>query len=242
MCMVHPSEPVIQLRVSDADNFTIWPGMKRRSRRHFILCLPTFRRNCRDWLIELDGKMPATVFQILMHSDFDAFNEMMGVKTLRLEVFAIVLYFFDSNDAPISLRRSFWNLLLEPPVFEGIVGDNHPYIKLFLAVSKLPVREMAVVGAFYNIRTKERIHDTGSKFSSFNIWNCPGVYNEGRGGGVRRVSTALYYPADSGDEAVEWDWHCLLSEEMVIKHSDVDCYPLNKACDEEAISFGVNSE
>lgn len=207
-----------------------------RNRRHFILYIPRFRYYCSQWLAGLTGSFPSTVMNILMHSDWDTFfKQEVG---LRLGVFATVLYFFASNRAPVYLRQMFWYLLLQRPVFEesGGVGDDHPYIVLFDAFSRLPSAILAGCGAFYNMQDGDMYHEVGSKFDAYNVWGCRGVYSEGLGGLRRRLYTEmLFHYSGENHDLMGWDSFCLLSPEMILKNLSVDCYPWNRTCNEKAV-------
>lgn len=234
MCLVQ-SLPTVTLSVTKDDNYVRWPGMAMKGRRQFIVHLPQFRRQCTVWLMRFNTRaVPYVISQMLLYSDYDCFwSSCVG---LRLGVFATVLFFMAANRAPLQLRRQFWELLLERPIFDqrGAVGDEHPYIALFLAISRLDAYAMAQCGAFYHVESGKMFHRCGSKFDIYNIWGCRGIYDEGLGGTMRRVSMELR-GLDVENNPLDWDAYCLLSREMVLRNSNVDCYPMDRVCDESEI-------
>jgi len=183
--------------------------MEPHGRRNFIFYLPRVRYSLFTWLGSLDGRIPTVVFNTLMKSEWDDF--FVTGHGLRLGVFAMILYFFEVNEAPYDLRKLFWCWILPRPLFNdrGLAVTGHPYIDLFFNISRLDPYQLACCGAFHRVDTHCTMGYRGSAWRAFNIWGCAGFDVVKR---VQFVNTVLKMV----DEELGWvDWNSFFLPEMV---------------------------
>jgi len=241
MCFVsiYPC-PVFKLAVSPVENGRVWPPIAHFGRRHFIEKIVGFRTACTLWLSGKNGKIPYPMAKLLFHAEWDHYYN-QDVAGLRVGFFIGVLLFFSTNDAPITLRRHFWTLLLERPVFDAnrCAGAGHPYCSLWRAIMQLPTQALVELGCFYHMGSGDMLHEVNSKIEAYNIWGCRGFYDEGVGGNRRLVGTELYL-SDEDHNPRDWDTYGMLSPETVSEGPDA--YPENNPVDEEALSVDGSLE
>ena len=166
------------------------------------------------------------IYSTLMCSEWETFVH--PVVGLRVGIFATILYFFQTNDAPEVIRRQFWNWVLAKPIFNenNLAGDEHPYVYLFEEIAYLDPMGLAMCGAFHKVGVGLR--STGSKWDAFNIWGCRGFFIEG-GGTRRMVDTTLQLTSEDRD-LIGWD--VLVAPETTADDESVES---EWGCDEEAL-------
>lgn len=178
------------------DRFNVKP------RRCFVERSAEVRTALASWLSSLEGPVPQGIQNMFFHCDWETFTFSSPVN-LNVGYFVTALIFFEINGAPLSVRRMFWEWILDRPGFsEGsLVPADHPYFGPFqLAVNALksgyfhrPCREL---GGFYCVRTKSL--KAASMWNSYNIWNARGVYLPDRGG-ARLIDTNIRLANDNHD-------------------------------------------
>lgn len=229
MCIVFNNK-VVSLAVQKHEGWGEVMPMGYCNRRWFVRHIPSFRRGCGLWMTSLvekdNGVCPAVVGNLLMHAEWDSFFSYEG--GLNLTAFSIVMYWFQTNDAPLWLRRQFWLLLLDEPTItnDGIICARHSFMMLFYAFSRIPAVSLISSGAFYHVKSGRKFFANYPKFSALNIWGCRGFISHSVGGVRRRVSVDLSF-------TTEWDEYGLLSPETV--NGEVELWPFNVICDETAL-------
>lgn len=215
MCISYKPKNVA-VYVKPNENYTVWQNIRAKSRNHVNQFLPRFRYECSLWLASLGGPIPAPINQLLLHScKNDFFPE--PTRLLQFHLFASVLYFFASNSAPFFLRRQFWSVYLDRPVFDsdGLVGNGHPYVAFCLGISSVNTETIFKLGGFYNVSTKNPFHEGNvTKFEAFNVWAVRGIYREGLGGTKRVVDTRIRI-VDVHFLAIDWIATGILSPEIL---------------------------
>ena len=149
--------------------------MEPRGRRHYILYASRVRYSVKEWLESLQGQIPSAIYTTLLFADWEAYC--LPPVGLRVGVFMLILYFFESNDAPLPLRRMFWNWILPKPIFndDGTSNDEGGYVEVFKQACLLDAVALAELGAFYNVVNRDLYSYRGTIWRAFNIWHCSGI-------------------------------------------------------------------
>lgn len=242
MCKVSSNVDVVSLRVAPHETVRPWDIIRTCRRRYFIQRLPLFRSVFSKWLSSLGGRIPKYISKLFLNSEWDDFfAHQRGHFGVRIGALAACLYFMATNDAPVSLRREWWLLLMERPKFDqdNMAGYSHPYVKLFHAVGLLQAEPLAGIGAFHHVRSGSPLQGIFLKKAEvFNIWHCRAFYSEGGNGTRRWVSTSLRF-SDDDHNPLDWNSYGMLNPEEVVVANDVDVYPNLADTEEEEEVVGI---
>lgn len=146
-------------------------------RRHFIERSAIVRSEIQRWLDSKGAQEIHPVIRMLLFNGLWE-NFYSPQRGLRYSVFTLILYFFETNDAPMELRKEFWNWILPTPqVTAGYQSEDHPYIHLFFDVCGLDPVLLARCGAFDKIEGGYSYYYDGSVsvvWRVYNIWQSLG--------------------------------------------------------------------
>lgn len=241
MCFCKDSTPIVRLRVKDNDNYQHWQSLFVTTRAQFEYSLPVFKFKSRSWL--KDKRMdviPVKIKRILIHPKWEDFvSNTYGIK---LFTFTAITFFFATNNAPVSLKRDFWRLLLLRPRFDanGCIGHTHPYFKLFKIIKDIDEVLLRATGAFHDVAYNTPSYHPTSKWEAYNVWGCRGVYEEARGGPRRLVNTNVTI-MNNAFEPIDWNKTGILTVETRAKYS-LDLFPFMDRFDEAGRPFRVDSD
>lgn len=130
-----------------------------------------------NWIRTLQycSLLPTFIYRVIMTSNFDFFS----YKVFNIEAFAAILLFFETNRAPIEIRRMFWEWILHRPIFSngytGHVRSTHDYAKMFKCICALNMDKLGKLGAFTNLRSQAYVGYSGNTWNAFNVWGCEGI-------------------------------------------------------------------
>lgn len=202
MCRVQSNNQTFYMGADDA------PRLSPVPRRVFIHNAALARSAINNWFVTLNGGIPLHIFTLLMFSDYETFVSPL-INGLKVGNFISILYFFEANDAPVSVRKIFWRWVFgEPVVADGeLLPSDHPYLYPYnlLAMASRNSSYMPYfrrVGAFLNVETG--VNQLIPLWAAYNVWGArgayaPETYNPDRAG--RRVVGVNLVLADGRQEA-----------------------------------------
>lgn len=128
--------------------------------------------------------------EVLFNTDYDGMHTRNGFYIFK---FFGVLLWLEANCFPMHIRRMWWLLWVQEPVFaeNGGCGSNHAYMQLYLKAKQCHGGRFTRLGFTTSLLTGKPVLVHPS--TAWNVWECRGVWREGSQfrGRVRWVDTVL---------------------------------------------------